>query len=88
MLCYNSQTGFARGGVIVITVTKLNDKEVVINGALIEFIETTPDTTITLVTGRKLLVRESLDEVLRRIKDCRCNADATPLPTLINREEL
>jgi len=52
----------------VIKITKLNDKELVINDALIETIESTPDTTITMTTGRKIIVLESLDEILKRIE--------------------
>ena len=51
----------------MITVTKLNDKEVLINSAHIEFIESTPDTTITMATGRKIIVLESLEEIIKRI---------------------
>ena len=48
----------------MITVTRLNDKPVVVNAELIKFIERTPDTMITMTTGDKLMVRESLDEVV------------------------
>ena len=44
-------------------VTKLNDDKVAINSDLIEIIETTPDTVITLNTGRKLIVKESRQEL-------------------------
>jgi flagellar protein FlbD len=50
----------------MITITKLNHQAMVINAELIKFIERTPDTMITLTTGEKLLVRESLDEVVER----------------------
>jgi flagellar protein FlbD len=53
----------------MITVTKLNDREVVVNCNLIEVIEATPDTTITMTTGRKLIVRESVDEIVERVID-------------------
>ena len=48
---------------MLIEVTKLNDDKVVINSELIEIIETTPDTVITLNTGRKLIVKESRQEI-------------------------
>ena len=51
----------------MILVTKLNEKEIIINSNLIELIETTPDTTITMTTGRKIIVRETLDEIMERI---------------------
>lgn len=50
----------------MITITKLNDKQIVINCELIELIEANPDTTITMNTGRKIIVRESVDEVISR----------------------
>jgi flagellar protein FlbD len=51
----------------LIALTRLNHKEVVLNSDLIEIIETTPDTVITLTTGQKLMVLESSDEVVDRI---------------------
>jgi len=39
----------------------------VVNCDLIELIETTPDTTITMTTGRKVIVKESAEEVMERI---------------------
>jgi len=47
------------------------DAEVVLNCDLVLTIETTPDTVITLVTGARLLVNESPDEVIEAIKDWR-----------------
>jgi flagellar protein FlbD len=41
---------------------------VVINGDLIEMIETTPETLITLTTGKKVIVKESVDEVVEKVK--------------------
>lgn len=51
----------------MIDVTRLNDKHFVINAELIETLEETPDTVITLTTGRKYLVKESQDEVLEKV---------------------
>jgi flagellar protein FlbD len=50
----------------MITVTRLNNQAVVINAELIKFIEQTPDTMITLTTGEKIMVRESMKEVVSR----------------------
>lgn len=55
----------------MIELTRLNHETLVINSDLIEFIETTPDTVISLTTGQKLTVRESSQEVVRRIVDFR-----------------
>ena len=47
----------------MIELTKLNGIEFSINPDLIEIVESTPDTVITLTTGRKLIVKESRQEV-------------------------
>lgn len=52
----------------MIKVKRLNGKEFVINSNLIEFVEETPDTVITLTTGRKVVVQESIDEVIEKVK--------------------
>lgn len=38
-----------------------------VNGELIEFVEATPDTVITLTTGKKIVVKESVDEIIQRV---------------------
>lgn len=38
-----------------------------VNADLIEMIEATPDTMVTLTTGKKILVRESVEEVIERV---------------------
>ena len=47
----------------MIEVTKMNEKKVVVNAELIESIEETPDTVITLSYGKKVIVKESRQEV-------------------------
>ncbi|MCT4618618.1 MAG: flagellar FlbD family protein [Marinisporobacter sp.] len=51
----------------MIKVTKLNGKEYVVNSDLIEFIESTPDTVITLTTGKKIIILESVDQTIKKI---------------------
>lgn len=51
----------------MISVTRLNDTELMINCDIIEFIEETPDTVITFTTGKKLVVKENAEEIKRRI---------------------
>ena len=51
----------------MIAITKLNEQEMIINCDLIELIESTPDTTITMTTGRKVIVKESVDKLLDSI---------------------
>ncbi len=53
----------------MITITKLNNVEIVINPDFIECIEATPDTTISMTTGRKFIARESVDIIVQRIID-------------------
>jgi flagellar protein FlbD len=53
----------------MIPLTKLNKSTFVLNAELIKFIESTPDTMITLTTGDRFIVKESTDEVIRRVID-------------------
>lgn len=55
----------------MIKVTKLDGREVVVNADLIEFLESTPETIISTTTGKKIVVKEKVDEVVRRIMDFR-----------------
>lgn len=47
----------------MIEVTKLNESKVIINAELIESVEETPDTVISFVTGKKIIVKESRQEI-------------------------
>ena len=47
----------------MIEVTKFNEEKITINADLIESVEETPDTVISLSTGRKIIVKESRQEV-------------------------
>ncbi len=53
----------------MIRVTRINDAELVINADLIEFVEAIPETMITLTTGKKIMVREAVDEIVRRVAE-------------------
>ncbi|MHB9025451.1 MAG: flagellar FlbD family protein [Armatimonadota bacterium] len=50
----------------MISVTRINGDSVVVNAGLIEFVEATPDTLISLATGRKIMIRESIADVVER----------------------
>lgn len=50
----------------MILLTRLSGDGFVLNGDLVRYIESCPDTLITLTNGETLMVRESLDEVVRR----------------------
>lgn len=67
----------------MIRVTKLNSTEVIVNADLIEFVERTPDTLITLTTGRKFMVRESPQELLDRVLEYRRKSRSHPVPAAV-----
>lgn len=50
----------------MIHLTKINGSEFVLNADLIRYVERVPDTLINLTNGESLMVRETLDEVVRR----------------------
>ena len=51
----------------MITLSRLNGQIVAINPDLITWIDVTPDTTVSLLGGDRIIVRESLDEVIERV---------------------
>ena len=53
----------------MITVTRLNGPAFALNPDLIERIESTPETVITLVDGAKYVVREQVDELVARVRE-------------------
>ena len=55
----------------MVRLTRLNSVSIVLNSDLIEHIDVTPDTVITLTTGQILRVRETAEEVVQRIVDFR-----------------
>lgn len=55
----------------MIRLTRLNNRSLVVNADLIKFIEKAPDTVITLVSGEKIVVSETVEEVMNRIVDFR-----------------
>jgi flagellar protein FlbD len=55
----------------MIQVTRINRTPLVLNSDLIEHMETTPDTVISLTNGQKLVVRESAEEIVRRVIEFR-----------------
>ena len=68
----------------MIKLTRLSHEPLVLNSDLIEHLEMTPDTVITLTTGQKLRVNESADEVIARIIEFR---RAISRPMLVNSGE-
>jgi flagellar protein FlbD len=55
----------------MIYVTRINEKTFAINPDLIETMEETPDTVITLTNGSKYVVSESIDTLIERIAEFR-----------------
>lgn len=51
----------------MIHLTRLNNKALMVNSDLIKFVEQSPDTTVTLLTGEKIVVLEKPGDVLARI---------------------
>lgn len=52
----------------MITVTRLNGRSITVNALLIETIEETPDTMLTLTTGKKIMVLEKVPHVVSLIQ--------------------
>ncbi|MGO8984919.1 MAG: flagellar FlbD family protein [Terriglobales bacterium] len=51
----------------MIQLTRLNNHALAVNSDLIKFVEQAPDTVITLLSGEKIVVRESAQDVLERV---------------------
>jgi len=53
----------------LISLRRLNNQPIMVNADLIESLEETPDTVVTLTSGNKLLVRDSMEEIQSKIVD-------------------
>ena len=53
----------------MITLTRLNGQPFVLNAEKIRYIEATPDTVVCCDTGENMMVKETLQEVMRRAID-------------------
>ena len=51
----------------MIELTRLNGERMIVNGDLIRYAEASPDTVITLVTGDKIVVSETLEQLIERV---------------------
>ena len=65
----------------MIKLTKLGGETFVLNADLIRYVEARPDTFITLTTGERLVVAESMDEVVRRAVAYQQAKHLVPPPT-------
>lgn len=71
----------------MLKLTRLNHTTVAINPDRISWVEASPDTTLCLVGGEKLIVREALEELIdqfvdfqRRVHRCRASAELETRP--------
>ncbi len=55
----------------MISLTRLNGETMVLNSDLIRYAEANPDTVLTLVTGEKIVVAESCDDLVARVMEYR-----------------
>lgn len=51
----------------MIILTKINKAQIAVNSDLIQYIEETPDTVITLTNNDKVVVHESMSEVIQKV---------------------
>jgi flagellar protein FlbD len=58
-------------GTTMIQLTRLNQKPITLNSDLIKFVENAPDTVITLISGEKFVVLESVDTIVGLVVDFR-----------------
>jgi flagellar protein FlbD len=75
----------------MIEVTRLNGNAMLLNSDLVKTAEVSPDTMLTLISGEKLIVRETCAEVLERVLEYRAKllaAVARRLPPGVNLERV
>lgn len=68
----------------MIKLTRLSGEEFILNADLIRYIERRPDTFVALTTGERIVVRESLDEVMRRALDYQRSKHLIPAPHYVS----
>jgi len=71
----------------LIKVTTLDGREIVLNAELIERVETVPETVISLVTGKKILVRDTVEEIVDKVVASRRQVGPQPVPGAAGRDE-
>jgi flagellar protein FlbD len=64
----------------VIKLTHLGGEKFILNAELIRYVEARPDTFITLTSGERMVVTESMDEVMRRAVDYQRSKYLIPAP--------
>lgn len=53
----------------LIELTKMDTRKILLNPDMIETVEANPDTVVVLYSGRKLIVKESLEEIFKAVKE-------------------
>ena len=64
----------------MIYLTRLDGKQFLLNAELIREVESTPDTIVTLSTGQKMVVSESVEDVRRAVLEYKRVAAGGALP--------
>lgn len=64
----------------MIKLTRLDGESFILNAELIRYVESRPDTFITLTMGDRLVVKESMDEVLEKALQYQQSKHMLPLP--------
>ncbi len=72
----------------MIRVTLFDNKQIVLNAELVEFVEGTPDTVISLTDGKKVMVKETVDEVVESIVGTSSVSAAFPRDAPLTRARL
>jgi flagellar protein FlbD len=55
----------------MVELTRLHGQKIIINAELIEFIEETPDTLVVTTTGKKVMVQETISEIVQKVTEYR-----------------
>ena len=69
----------------MIKLTRFDGEQFVLNAELIRYVESRPDTFLTLTTGERLVVTESMDEVLERTVRYQQSKHLIPKPAFLDR---
>ncbi len=72
----------------MIKVTRLNGKSLYVNCERIEFIESTPDTVITMVDEKKIIVTDGVESIVDKIVAFKARVVALPASNVIYRDEV
>lgn len=51
----------------MVKLSRINGEEVTVNAELIETVEATPDTIVSLTTGKRLMVVETVDQIVEKV---------------------